>query len=225
MKFFLKLLIFVFLSPQLFSYPSYDGLKKHEKESIHLGRKHIIILNCDNKDVFGTYYLGVFNKAKEPKRLKFSILLPKRTVKFEPREGISKEDFILDKKGSLMAEKEFKPGLSLVGIDFKVPYNGFEREALLFELPFDLDEMSLAVPGESGLILQAEGFWAGLPAMLSSSQYSGILKSNLKKGTVFKLHIKGLPRSNFFVWFLALASAFVLLLVLGFYFLKSSKKK
>lgn len=215
--FFLFSVIFAF---RIFAYPAYKGSKHHEKNktnSIYLGGKHIVILSSDNKNVFGTYYLGVFNEEKFSQKLKISILLPDKTVDFEPQEGVNKEDFILDGDGTLFVQKEFKPGLSLIGVNFKVPYGYGEREPLKFKMPYDLDELSVATPVHSQLTVKSPGFKEGVPAMLSSGNYSGILRHDLKKGFVFKVDLEGLPNSLYFSWSAAGITGCLLLFFLVLY--------
>ena len=192
-------------------------------EEISLGKKHIFILTSDNKEVFGTSYFAVFNTAKTAKSIRFNLFLPDNVSHFEPREGLLKEDFLLDDEGNLFVNKEFKPGLSLIGLDFKVAYSYSERGPLQFNLPFDLDEISLAVPVESGLALEAEGFKEGVPDMLSQGQYKGILKKKIKQGERLSIDVRGLPRSNFANYLVASACALGLFSILIFYFLSSLK--
>ena len=175
------------------------------------------------KRFFGTYYFGVFNQGEKEEELSFDLALPARVSHFEPREGVKKEEISLRGDGSLFAHSRFSPGLSLVGIDFKIPYGYAERQPIRFKLPFALEEMSIASPKRGGLTLSSDGFRKGLPTMLSSGEYVGVIRRDLSKGFEFEVSLGGLPSSSFFSLLVGAAVGFILLFVLLFYFLSSLK--
>lgn len=194
-------------------------------DPITVGKKQIFILSSNNKEVIGTSYFGVYNYETTPKEIEFEVFLPKGISKVVPREGFAEEDLSINSRGEVTVKKTFAPKLTLLGIDFRIPYSYSERKPLIFNPPFDLQELSLSTPRFTGLSLESDGFFSGLPDMLSGDAYRGILKKSLKKGELFTVEIKGLPRSNFGTFLVVLACGLSLFLILFFYFLSSLKFK
>lgn len=208
-KLFLSIGFFFLLADIVFSYPGVHKISSEEKSSIELGKKHMLILTGDNERLYGIVYFAVMNNSAQFLNLKFPVILPKGVSEFEPRDGVEKKDFLLGQNGFLFIEKLFKPGVTLIGIDFKIPYLSRDRKPLELILPVDLEELSIATPRGSGLSFEAKEFTSGLPLMLSETEYSGILAKNLQKDSSLVFSIKGLPESHFFAEFLGIVIAVI----------------
>lgn len=223
-KIFFKLIYFLLFvaSWQLVAYPGIHKIPEKKGKEITLGKKFMIIITADMKNLYGVSYFAVTNSSSQYKFLKFPVLLPKGVKDFEARDGVAKENFVLGDKGHLFIEKSFKPGMTLVGVDFKIPYAPEERGPIEIKMPFALEELSLSTPRSSGILFEADHFETGVPEMLSDQEYSGILAKNLSKNTTLSFRVKGLPDSHFFAQILgAFVSFFALLgLLLRFYFIR-----
>jgi hypothetical protein len=197
-KLFLSVNFFFLFAHIIFAYPGIHKIQSKETPVIELGKKHMLILTGDNEKLYGVLYFAVMNESSEFLSFKFPVLLPKGVNEFEPRDGVEKKDFLLGDNGFLFIEKFFKPGVNLIGIDFKIPYLPRDRKPLELNLPFDVEELSIATPSGSGLSFEAKDFINGLPLMLSDGEYSGILAKNLQKDSSLVFMVKGLPESHFF---------------------------
>ncbi len=215
-KLFLSVNLFFLFVDIIFAYPEIHKIQSKETPLIELGKKHMLILTGDNEKLYGVIYFAVMNQSSQFLSLKFPVLLPKGVTEFEPRDGVEKKDFLLGDNGFLFVEKLFKPGVNLIGIDFKIPYLPRDRKPLELSLPFDLEELSIATPSGSGLSFEAKDFINGLPLMLSDGEYSGILAKNLQKDSSLVFRVKGFPESHFFAEFLGIV--ILILSLFGLFF-------
>lgn len=217
----LKLIAFLLISYNLYALPERDTPKPviSQTGKIYLGGKHIMLMNSNADEVFVIYYFGVFNESSEEKKIRVRLWLPKNTSTFEPGSGFTKKEIKLADDGTLYLEKKFKPGMNLMGLNFKVPYH--ERKPIEFESPFALTELNLATPKDSQITLKAKGFTPGLSEMLSIGNYRGIIKRNVAKGERFLLTIEGLPRPLIQTWYIFAVVASLLLLCLAFFLYKT----
>ncbi len=164
-------------------------------KEISLGQRHIVLLNADLKTMYGTYFFAVSNKTKAPLKFKTLVMLPDKVTDFNAQDGLEPGDLKQDIDGKLYVEKEFRPGLSLVGVGFKIPIVKFGPDYLHFRTLFALEELSVAVAARSGLVLESAGFEVGLPAMLGTGVYEGIRSIGvLAKDADVKIRLSGIPK-------------------------------
>jgi hypothetical protein len=61
---------------------------------------------------------GIDNDSDTPESAVVPVMMPKEVVDFGPQGGVEADELKLDSAGKLVIEKEFQPGLNLVGLGF-----------------------------------------------------------------------------------------------------------
>jgi hypothetical protein len=179
-------------------------------QEIGLTARHIVIITSDGEGIMGTYFFAVQNRSAVPTRFRCPIMLPKESDDFQAQDGFRQEELELDGR-QVILNKEFPPGLTLLGIGFHTKAALFGDDVLTFTLPSAIKEFSLAVPSASSLVLESGQFRPGLPAMLAASTYRGLLSENLVAGEVRQIVVKGIPKVRHYLYCIAAACALLLL--------------
>lgn len=165
------------------------------EEQVYISPRHIIILQADMENIWGTYYFAVINRTEVPVSLSTPIMLPPETVDIKAQDGLKPEELERDKEGILhMKTKSFPKGMTLLGVGFqcKIP-PGNSSLPLHFTPLFSIGELSVAVPNTTPMKLTATGMEPGLPDMLTGSPYTGIMKHQpLAKGETITITLAGL---------------------------------
>ena len=167
---------------------------------IGLSFRHIVILQADLLNIWGTYFFAVTNKSEGKKSFKTSIMLPRESIDFKAQDGLEDQDLKLDESGQLYLEKEFPPGVSLLGVSFQVKTDHVGKDTISFLAPFDLQELSVAVPSKSGISVEGSLFKDGVPPMLADGRYQGMQTTGIKKGQVLEIHVSGIPKDRMILW-------------------------
>lgn len=168
--------------------------------NVSVGFRHIIMLQPGIDQVQGSYMFGVQNKNSDPTTAKFPVMLPKEVVDFGPQGGVAPSELTLE-EGKLFIEKEFKPGLNLVGVGFVLNSKGGSAEMTL-EPKQNIDELNVVTKADS-MVIDAPNFQLGLSAMLQNSGMKGILnKEAVKKGETLIVSLSGLPLGRSHFWLL-----------------------
>lgn len=201
--------------------PREEKTQKTEDSGVYLAKNHIYIVQTDRQHITGTYYFGVHNESGKAKLTAFPVMLPLQTFEFEPAMGNNKDNLHLDENGTLLLQKEFKPGFQLQGVHFKIKVEGNNQE-ISVKLHPGIESLAVATPKNSGINLESVVLKNGLPAMLSSETYDGIMGTNLKPEGAIKVKLNNLAHNQNF----EVAFAFVWLLVISlFAFLKLRKER
>ena len=90
--------------------------------AVELSEKHLIILRAGVDSIWGDYIFSVQNSQQEPQQADIALFLPQETVDFKAVEGVTAADLRVDPAhGTVVMQKEFAHGASLVNVGFKVP--------------------------------------------------------------------------------------------------------
>ena len=90
--------------------------------AVELSEKHLIILRAGVDSIWGDYIFSVQNSQQEPQQADIALFLPQETVDFKAVEGVTADDLRVDAlHGTVVMQKEFVSGASLVNVGFKVP--------------------------------------------------------------------------------------------------------
>lgn len=181
-----------------------------EQEEIGLSFRHIVILQADLKNIWGTYFFAVNNKADGERSFKTFLMLPRESVDFKAQDGLEDQDLKIDENGQLYMEKNFPPGVSLLGVSFQVKAAQFGNDTISFLPPFDVQELSVAVPSQSGVAVAGKQFKAGVPPMLADGRYQGMQTTDIKKGQILEVQVSGIPKDRVVLWIVG--AVFTLLL-------------
>lgn len=180
---------------------------------IGLSFRHIIILQADLKNIWGSYYFAINNPKAQAQPFKTLVMLPKNVLDFRAQEGLTDQDLKLNQDGSLYVEKLFPPGLSLLGVGFQVKTSAFGADTLTFKPSFDLNELSIASPSNMGLKISANDtlFKSAVPPMLANGQYIGIQsRSSIAADQELNIEISGIPKDRNMLWVLGVLVAVIL---------------
>lgn len=215
--------VFFFLfSKTLFAFP---GLGESVKPTgIQQTSSHIVIMQTDAKDLFGIYYFAVQNSDSVERDFTSSIRLPRESVDFQAADGLTNENVSILADGVLSIHKIYPPGLTLQGIQFKVPVKKDTDNILTFVPVQDIPTLYFATPQSELLRFSAQGFEDGIPPMLAGGNYSGVRSQNLQAGQQIHLKITGFPggRRPFFI--LGACMGALLLLLAGLLTLRTSRE-
>jgi hypothetical protein len=182
--------------------------------TVALTVRHIVVVTADMESIFGHYYFAVQNRSAEPQRFSFPIMLPQETIDFRAQDGFAQEDLQIE-GNKVVLSKEFPPGLTLLGINFQSRVAAFADDHLTFVMAPEIKEFSLAVLRSSGLELKGENFHEGLPHMLQSSTYRGIVSTEFSSGQKMQVVVQGVPKERNYLYFVAAIFAVFLLLGAG----------
>ena len=183
---------------------------------IGLSFRHIVILQADLDNIWGTYFFAVNNNTQEQKSFKTFLMLPRESIDFKAQDGLEDQDLKLDENGQLFLEKEFSPGVSLLGVSFQVKADQVGNDTISFLPPFDVQELSVAVPSKSGISVEGELFKQGVPPMLADGRYKGMQITNVKKDQVLEIEISGIPKNRILLWIVSgIITALIILLGIG----------
>ena len=93
--------------------------------AVELSEKHLIILRAGIDSIWGDYIFSVQNSQQKPQHADITLFLPQETVDFKAVEGVTADDLRVDiAHGTVVMQKEFAHGASLVNVGFKVPAHG-----------------------------------------------------------------------------------------------------
>ncbi|MBP6217912.1 MAG: hypothetical protein KA436_04945 [Oligoflexales bacterium] len=185
---------------------------------------HIYLLEADEEYVWGTYYFAVSNKQSEAVSFRTAIILPLETSEYQAYSGVQPGDLKPAEDGLVYLEKTFPPGLSLLGIHFKVKMVSSSHSTLSFKPPFDIPTFSIAATKKSGLHLSSEALKEGLHPMLAQDgEYDGLIGQGMVRGVAFQVQLEGLGRAvskRAGLWWLGLSFSAVLGLSVVFFGLR-----
>ena len=198
------------------------------EEKLYISPRHIIILQADLENIWGTYYFAVINRSETPQALSTPIMLPQETVDVKAQDGLTSEDLERDKQGVLhMKTKTFPKGMTLLGVGFqcKLP-PGASFLHLHFSPLFSIGELSVAVPNTTPLTLKAAGMEPGLPEMLTGSPYTGIMRRQpLATGEVVTVSLEGMPKGRAALWWSGFGFSMILCLGSAYWVLRSRRRQ
>ena len=177
----------------------------------------IFKISGDEKAIVGGYYLGIFNQTSSDKLFTTQITLPKETFDFAASQGITNKDIFLSKNGDIEISKNYPPGMTLVGISFKVMIHPVFNDTISFELRNPIAEFTIATNKEHGLSLYSNELKPGLSQMLATGEYTGIMGTSLKPGQNIYTTISGIPKNNMLSCLLGFCGL-IILLILAFVF-------
>jgi hypothetical protein len=208
---FFYLLLF---SSSLFAYAGMgDGSLLKKRGTIAMTQSHIVMLQTDAETLWGNYYFAVQNTDEKEQEFSVSLRLPRESVDFQAGEGLSNEQITISDEGLLNIHKSYKPGMSLQGVQFKVPVKKDTKNVLSFEPVQDVAVLYFATQQSDLLHFSSERFEPGIPPMLEGGKFSGIRGENIVKGQLIKLSITGFPGDRFVFFILGLAVAALLFLL------------
>ena len=165
--------------------------------AIHVGDRYLVLVTADAEFVYGQVYFAIYNKTGHAETFKWPIMLPKETIDFKGADGLSAEDLKLDGE-TLVLEKTFPPGMTLVGVNFKTTH---DSGRLTFIPSIEIPRLFIAVPKEIGMELSSLQMEPGLPQMLNVSEYVGIRSTgSVEKDHVIKVDLHGLPEDRMLYW-------------------------
>lgn len=201
-------LAFIFPSQLLLANPD------TENNTPFLSGRHIMMLQADLDYIWGSYYFAVTNPGSKEALFRAPMTLPVETIDFRAQDGLSDQDLKLDKEGHLYVEKEFRPGLNLLGIGFKIRTSSKGADHLTIKALTEIAELSVASPKNSGLSFSASGFREGLPPMLAGGSYRGMISEKpTLLGEELKITVHGIPKGRSEL--IQLASAVMIALLAG----------
>jgi len=143
-------------------------------------------------------------------------MLPENTIDFKAQQGILNNEIVLNKNGDLILAKKFKPGLSLISIAFQVPLSKWYSNHLIFKTPYEIKELSIASLKTIPIQFSGPNFTAGIPNMLGTKHYRGIIQKNILEDQTLSITLKGLPRGFAFSWIMASISFCILISLVSF---------
>lgn len=179
---------------------SYPGLNLNNtpvtQNSIGLGQRHFIIITADTQYLWCSYYFGIHNRSTDDLLFEIPIQLPKNTENFTPQDGLTKEDLHISHNGKISVKKKFKPGINVVSLGFQIPLEIWGDNILKLSFPYTIQEFSVATPKWSTLHLSSPSLEAGVPNMLSNTEYSGLIGTHINSEQTLTIHIQGTPMGN-----------------------------
>jgi hypothetical protein len=211
-KYFKALFFFIILFCQL-------RVLATAKPTVSIGKKHMVLLTAqisgEESAILGSYYFGVFNNTDRPQEVATRVILPNEAIHFEADQGISNEDIYLGDDGVLKLKKIFPPGMTLVGVGFKVPVNLFYNEKISFKIYDSIAEFTVATALSNEIKLVSKQLSPGLSQMLATGDYQGVIGYNLKKGASIDIEISGIPKNKYLSWLLVLIAGVMSILIGG----------
>ena len=178
--------------------------------------RQIIILTVAPDEVFGSYLFGVDGLDKVPTKSEVKVMAPVEMNVFGRGEGIGQSDLRLSTKGSLILQKVFNPGVQFTGFDFKVPAN-FGNATMTFEPVTEVSELSLLVPENTGVKLEADNLKSMGPMSLDQGSYMRFAINDLSPGKSVILKVSGVPLGKSLYWWSGAVFAALLLLLAGIF--------
>ena len=192
-----------------------NSMAAQNKDKLFAGGRHMVLLTANvsesESSILGAYYLGIFNHYKEAKEFKTQINLPKEVIHFEAEQGLKNEDIYLGKGGALEIKKIFPPGMTLVGIGFKIKPNIFLQDEINFFIKDSITELTVASPISSKLSLSSQQLQPGLTEMLANGEYQGLLGKDIKNGSQITVLLSGFPQKKSLAWLVVVTAAIILL--------------
>ena len=222
LKSFLSIYFVIYQDIVTLSYPGLNERTPHStKNSIGLGQRHFIIVTADTQYLWCSYYFGVHNRSSDSQLFEVPIQLPKNTEDFTAQDGLTKDDLHLKETGDLFIKKKFKPGLNVISIGFKIPIDIWGENIIKLSFPYGIQEFSIATQKSTLLDLSSPDLEAGVPNMLSQSEYVGLIGSQIRSDKTMTIEIKGLPMGHSFSLIAAAISAIILFSFAIFFSLKN----
>jgi len=174
-------------------------------------------------EVVGAYYFAVNVTDDKPETLKFRLLLPKEVVDFAPAHGLEAKDIALGPDGGVYVEKEFSPGVNLLGVYFMAKSPNASGQ-LTVDFPSDVLELRV-LSQSAGLEVTSPNF---APVSLSEAQEinarSGIVSKDLiKAGSKVILSYSGIPEGRSWFWILGSVTAGLLIGLSALLFFKTKE--
>lgn len=188
---------------QAFPTQSPSDPSKTAEPNIGVNPSQIVIIQTDNDFMWGSYYLAITNRTNGEKDFQFKIRLPAESTDFQAGEGVRSEDIQIQSDGILNIKRSYPPGLTLQGIQFKVPIKKTSENTLTFSLAEKAPAFFIATPQKGIVTFQAPGFENGIPPMLSGGNYDGIRGQNIEAGKKFVVVVNGLPTGHLYYFILA----------------------
>ena len=190
---------------------------------IHLAPSHIVILQADTETIFGSYYVAVQNPGEREEPFSFKLRLPLETIDFQAAEGLTNENISILSEGSLQVHQVYKPGMSLQGINFKVPARRNSDSVMTLSPLEDIPALYITSPQGASLHLSAKGFEQGVPPMLAGGQYYGIHAEHIQASSSISIEISGIPGGRRPFYLMGLCMSLVLFLVVSLLTLRSQR--
>ncbi len=207
-------LVWLFLwTCHLAAFPQTGAPLEAKKKAIGLAPSHIVIVQADGETIFGAYYFAVSNTTDKEQTFTSTLRLPRESIDFQAGEGLSNDHITILPNGVLSIRKTYAPGLSLLGVQFKVPVRHSGDNVLTFVPTEDVPLFFIASPQAGLLHFKAQGFEEGIPPMLAGSNYAGIRGQNIAAGQALVVSIDGFPGGR--LPFLMLGAMMALLLLIG----------
>ncbi|MFK7872611.1 MAG: hypothetical protein AB8C84_05490 [Oligoflexales bacterium] len=175
-----------------------DLASEHTSDKkLHVGERYLVLISADADFIYGQVYFAVYNETGQKSDFQWPILLPKETIDFEGGDGVKEEDLHLEDE-KVILRREFPPGMTLIGIQFKTTH---DTGKLTFEPPIDLPKFFVASPKSSGVVVTSGQMEPGIPQMLNASEYVGIRShAAVKKGEAIIVDLHGLPEDRMVYW-------------------------
>ena len=143
-------------------------------------------------------------------------MLPRGVVDFIPQEGLQSSDVHLSDRNQLFIKKEFNPGLSLLGIGFKIQHSTNGSHSFSIRTPIDISELSIAVAKTSKLDISSHEMREGVSPMLGTESYKGVYADSIIADTSVNFILLGLPRGRQYMWVWSLLTTLILFLFSAF---------
>ncbi len=179
--------------------------------------RHLLILRSGIDAVYGSYIFAAENSQNAPAVITVKLLLPKEMNDFFPQEGLTSDDLRLADGGGLILSKEVPPGVTVMGIGFRVPAH-FGDGVMTFVPEAGVVNLTVLWPKDSGLDIASPLLKAAPEGASPDPRYGALVNgSDLKPGETFALTVQGAGEGRTRFWGLG-AGAFALLLALGGWF-------
>ncbi len=204
--YFSLVLVFGFGTDLLWATPNLsqpDLNKAPEQATISISPSQIVIIQADNDFMWGSYYLAVSNQTTSEKEFQVKIRPPSESTDFQAGEGVRSEDISIQNNGILNIKRMYPPGLTLQGIQFKVPIKKTGENTLSFTLAENAPAFFIATSQKGLVKFQAQGFESGIPPMLAGGNYDGIRGQKIEQGQKFIVEVSGLPTGRLYYFILA----------------------
>lgn len=175
-----------------------------DTSEVRIGNRHMVLIQADLENIWGSYYFAVVNNSNEQKRVKVEIGIPKEVSDFRAQEGLNDSDLQLDENGVVYLEKEFPKGMHLMAVGFQIKLYSMQQPRMTFKALYDMPEFSVAIMRGSQLKLSSDDkMKEGVPLMLAGSEFSGLIsQQTISKGESITVFVEGIPTGREWYWIL-----------------------
>jgi hypothetical protein len=176
---------------------------------VQLMPRQMMVLREGLDAVYGQVMFVVRNHAAVPLPLKFTVLLPKETADFSPREGLEPSEVVLaEARGDgggfkgLLVDKTFPPGVLMMTIGFKVDAQ-LGRTTMTLSHPDGIKDLNLLTLKDGRIQADSASLVTNERPEDADPLYKAFeLKAPVNANETISIEISGVPEGRLRLWWL-----------------------